>query len=86
MLVLVYYLRLSGSREYFLVLTRLVVPRDGVLGSPRGRVALGCGVIHCYSLIHCVDIGRMYRYVLLCAANCGSGRTVLPVELLGSFQ
>jgi hypothetical protein len=38
MLVLVCYLRLSGSREFFIVLTSLVVPRDGVLGSSRGRV------------------------------------------------
>jgi hypothetical protein len=34
----------------------VVVPWDGVFGSPRGKVALGCGVILCYPLIHCLDM------------------------------
>jgi hypothetical protein len=63
----------------------LVVPQDGVLGSSRGRVALGCGVIHCCSLFHCVDIGRLYRYVLLCAASCGSRTTSRWLFICSSY-
>jgi hypothetical protein len=55
----------------------VVVPRDGVFGSPRGRVALGCGVILCYPLIHCLDIGRLYCYEMLSVAVCGSEKTNL---------
>jgi hypothetical protein len=41
-----------------------VVPRAGVLGSPRGRVALGCGVIHCFTVLILVVCIAMCCYVL----------------------